>query len=157
MPPPTADAGNLPPGSPRATLLADMLGPLRTLISVTFLVLLLWAAFSVKLGRLTFADHVDRIGQTPEARELIDGARSRVRPTLDEVKQRLLGEYVEAPTHLAGSIEPLRPAQPARSMRPPVTRLPATPDLPRDATPGGLATSGASTADAAKLPGRRKP
>ncbi len=133
-----------------------MLGPLRTLISVTFLVVLLWAAFSVKLGRLTFADHMDRIGQTPEAKELIDGARSRVRPTLDEVQQRLLGEYVEAPTYLAAPTEPLRPVPPARQV-PPVTRLPAAPDSSRDANPGGLTVSGASTADAAKLPGRRKP
>ena len=132
-----------------------MLGPLRTLISVAFLVLLLWAAFSVKLGRLTFADHIDRIGQTPEAKDLIDGARSRVHPALDEVKQRVLGEYVEAPTHLAAPTDPLQPARPAAVVaRPPVARVPAAP-ASRDAT---LARStAASTAEAAKLPGRRKP
>jgi len=131
-----------------------MLGPLRTLISVTFLVLLLWAAFSVKLGRLTLADHVDRIGQTPEAQELLDGTRSRVRPALDEVKQRVLGEYVEAPTHLAAPAVTLGPAAPPRPVHPPAASI-AEPTRSRDAT---LArTAGASTADAAKLPGRRKP
>lgn len=129
-----------------------MLGPLRTLISVTFLVLLLWAAFSVKLGRLTFADHIDRIGQTPEAKELIDGARSRVHPALDEVKQRVLGEYVEAPTHLAAPGEPL---QPTRLARPPVARIPDPAPERRESTL--VRTSAASTAEAAKLPGRRKP
>ena len=153
-----------------------MLGPLRTLISVAFLVVFLWAAFTVRLGRLTFAEHVDRIGQTPEATELLDGARSRVAPTLDEVKQRVLGEYVEAPTHLAG--EPPRPPP-----RPRVTPAPK----PRELEPAALASrastpdtdrpgprrspastsraasdpepprSRASTSDAAKLPGRRKP
>ncbi len=142
-----------------------MLGPLRTLISVVFLVLLLWAAFTVKLGRLTFADHIDRIGQTPEAVELLDGARSRVRPALDEVKQRVLGEYVEAPTHLTAPLELAAPLELSRApgarapqaaprdatvARVPQVRPPAT---PRDAT---LATA-ASTAEAAKLPGRRRP
>lgn len=147
-----------------------MLGPLRTLISVAFLVLLLWAAFTVKLGRLTFADHIDRIGQTPEAVELLDGARSRVRPALDEVKQRVLGEYVEAPTHLAAPTQlaapthlaaPTQLAAPLGPSRAPGARAPQpTPAVRRDATlarvPQVDATA-ASTAEAAKLPGRRKP
>lgn len=89
-----------------------MLGPLRTLVSVAFLAVVLWAAFRIKLGDRTFADHVDRIGETQEAKALLDGARSRVRPALDEVKQRMLGEYVEAPTFV-----PLGEAPPPR--RPP--------------------------------------
>jgi len=125
-----------------------VLGPLRTFISVAFLAMFLWAAFTVKLGRLTFADHVDRIGQTPEAKELLDGARSRVGPTLDEVKHRVLGEYVEAPTYLVA---------PASTTPAPATRLaPAAPKPPaREPEPAALA-SRASTSDAAKLPGRRK-
>lgn len=134
-----------------------MLGPLRTLISVAFLVLLLWAAFSIKLGRLTFADHIDRIGQTPEARELIDGARSRVHPVLDEAKQRVLGEYVEAPTHLAAPTVSPNPAQPARSAQPPVARIPEPAPASRNTTSVRTTTAAASTAEAAKLPGRRKP
>ncbi|MEZ4452634.1 MAG: hypothetical protein R3B09_24455 [Nannocystaceae bacterium] len=77
-----------------------MLGFLRTAISVLFVTLVVWCSFTVPLGRRTFADHVDRIGQTREAEELITGARARVRPLLDEVKNRFLGEYVEAPTYL---------------------------------------------------------
>lgn len=124
-----------------------MLGPLRTLISVAFLVLFLWAAFTVKLGRMTFADHVDRIGQTPEARELLDGARSRVGPTLDEVKHRVLGEYVEAPTYLAA---PASTPAPTTRVTPAAAKPPA-----REPEPAALATQ-ASTSDAAKVPGRRK-
>ncbi|MBA3549210.1 MAG: hypothetical protein H0T76_22280, partial [Nannocystis sp.] len=100
-----------------------MLGPLRTLISVAFLAVFLWASCTIKLGRFTFAEHIDRIGQTDEAKELIDGTRSRVRPGLEEVKQRMFGEYVEAPTHLTSPLAspsprpspspPPRPRQPA--------------------------------------------
>lgn len=135
-----------------------MLGPLRTLISVAFLVVFLWAAFSIKLGRLTFADHIDRIGQTEEARELLDGARSRVRPALDEVKHRVLGEYVEAPTHLAAPVEPLGPrARPVRGLpAEPAERAEPREVPPREATPAAAIESRASTPEAAKLPGRRK-
>ena len=143
-----------------------MLGPLRTLISVAFLVLFIWGAFTVKLGSMTFADHIDRIGQTPEAQELLDGARSRVRPTLEEAKDRVLGEYVEAPTQRpepapsAASRE--RPPSPraatlATGTPPAAASRPAPPSPARDAGVGGRpAPVRASTADAAKLPGRRK-
>ena len=134
-----------------------MLGPLRTLISVAFLAVFLWASCTIKLGRFTFAEHIDRIGQTVEAKALIDGTRSRVRPGLEEVKQRMFGEYVEAPTHLASPhlAAPLRaapPSPPAR-LRPPEPVPVATSTL-RDAVGPAMT---ASTADAIKLPGRRKP
>ncbi len=146
-----------------------MLGPLRTLISVAFLAMFLWAAFTVKLGRMTFAEHIDRIGQTPEATELLDGARARVAPTLDEVKQRVLGEYVEAPTRLAS--EPPRPRSvPAPKPRDPAPATLATraaiPDTdsrepPRARTPTSRRSdspkpSRTSTAEATKLPGHRR-
>ena len=131
-----------------------MLGPLRTLISVAFLAVFLWASCTIKLGRFTFAEHIDRIGQTDEAKELIDGTRSRVRPGLEEIKQRMFGEYVEAPTHLAPPPSRLAstqapPSRPRQSERVPV----ATSTVPREAA--GTATP-ASTADAIKLPGRRR-
>lgn len=122
-----------------------MLGPLRTLISVAFLALSLWAAFTIKLGRFTFAEHIDRIGQTDEAKELIDGTRSRISPGLEEVKQRMFGEYVEAPTHLAAPPSPVAAASPSR------------PEPRPRPVPVATATVSASTADAIKLPGRRKP
>ena len=130
-----------------------MLGPLRTLISVAFLAILLWAAFTIKLGRYTFAEHIDRIGQTEEAKELLDGTRSRISPGLEEVKQRMFGEYVEAPTHLATPVVPV-PSPPRAQPKPrpesvPVATSTVVRDTARPATP-------ASTAEAIKLPGRRK-
>ncbi len=128
-----------------------VLGPLRTLISVLFLAVVLWAAFTVRLGSRTFADHVDRIGQTPEAQDFLDGTRSRITPALESAKQRILGEYVEAPT---SAVKPPPPAKSAKSSK-------------SSPAPGGslksthIATQASaddrevpSTAAASKLPGR---
>lgn len=71
------------------------------MISVAFVGLCLWGAFSVPLGEKTLADHVDAIGETSEAEQLLDGARNTINPALDEVKDRVLGEQVAAPTHLS--------------------------------------------------------
>lgn len=75
-----------------------MFQPLRTAISLAVLAGALWAAFTVDLGGRTFAEHVDTISETPEAEQLIQGTRSRINPALQEVRDRVLGEYVEAPT-----------------------------------------------------------
>lgn len=75
-----------------------MIRPLRTLIGLAFIAGLVWCSFNVPLGSRTFADHADRIGQTREAQELLDGTRSTLNPALDEATQRLLGEHIEAPT-----------------------------------------------------------
>lgn len=79
-------------------ILAQVYRLLRPLISLAFLGGSLWFAFSVRLGGRTFAEHVDRIGQTPEAHELIEGTRSTVNPVLQEATDRMLGEHIEAPT-----------------------------------------------------------
>jgi hypothetical protein len=71
---------------------------LRPLISLAFIAGSLWFAFTVKLGGRTFAEHIDRIGQTPEAHDLIEGTRSTVNPVLQEATDRVLGEHIEAPT-----------------------------------------------------------
>ncbi|MCB9705858.1 MAG: hypothetical protein H6711_28605 [Myxococcales bacterium] len=136
-----------------------MLGLLRTAVSLLFLSLVVWCSFTVPLGRRTLAEHVDRIGKTREATELIQGARARINPILDEAKNRLLGEYVEAPTYLPSG----EPA-PARTLARPRPRGDVTParTLPSATTRDGSATrpsSGSdrspSTADGARLPGRR--
>jgi hypothetical protein len=71
---------------------------LRPLISLAFLGGSLWIAFTVKLGGRTFAEHVDRIGSTPEARDLVEGTRAKINPVLQEATDRMLGEHIEAPT-----------------------------------------------------------
>jgi hypothetical protein len=79
--------------------------PLRTAISLAVLAGALWAAFTVDLGGRTFAEHVDTISETPEAEQLIEGTRSRINPALQEVRDRVLGEYVEAPTWIPDANE----------------------------------------------------
>jgi hypothetical protein len=80
--------------------LARVFRPIRTLISLAFIAALVWCSFHVPLGDRTFSEHIDRIGRTPEARELLEGTRSAVNPALEEATERLLGEHVVAPTHL---------------------------------------------------------
>lgn len=75
-----------------------MLRPWRTALSVTLLLVAVWASFTIKLGRFTLAEHIDRIGQTQEAEELLEGTRSVVDPVLQEATDRMLGEYIVAPT-----------------------------------------------------------
>lgn len=82
-----------------------MFQPLRTVISLAVLAGALWAAFTVDLGGRTFAEHVDTISETPEAEQLIQGTRSRINPALQEVRDRVLGEYVEAPTWIPDANE----------------------------------------------------
>lgn len=89
-----------------------MLRPLRTAISVAILAGLLWAAFAVDLGDKSFAEHVDTISETPEAKQLVDDTRSTINPALMEVRDRVLGEYVEAPTWIPDP-EQSAAAQPA--------------------------------------------
>jgi hypothetical protein len=115
-------------------ILAPVLQPLRTLISLAFIAGLVWFSFAVKLGNRTLAEHIDRIGQTDEAKDLVEGTRSTVTPVLEEAKQRVLGEHVEAPTTA------VPPADSASLARQGPTR----------------ATVGPSTENATKLPRARK-
>lgn len=123
-----------------------MLGLVRTAISLLFLSLLVWCSFTVPLGTRTLAEHVDRIGETREARELIQGARERINPVLEEAKGRLLGEYVEAPTYVAP--DPPDKRRPRRTE----TRSAAVP-ASKSPSPATGARS-PSTAEASRLPGR---
>jgi hypothetical protein len=101
----------------------------------------LWAAFAVDLGGKTFAEHIDTISETPEAEELIEGTRSKINPALREVRDRVLGEYVEAPTWIpedqtipASTLEPselaARPSAPEGTGEPPLPgrRAPISPE-----------------------------
>lgn len=117
-----------------------MFRPVRTLVGLAFVFGCLWAAFSVELGSRTLVQHLDRIGRTPEAQELMEGTRATVDPVLEEAKDRVLGEHVEAPTYIEGA--------------------PAPPGGPDD-LPGfeerfePTAPERASTPGRAKLPGRK--
>ncbi|MDC0718548.1 hypothetical protein [Nannocystis bainbridge] len=101
---------------------------MRTLLSLVFLVAVLWASCTVKLGAFTLSEHVDRIGETPQAKDLLDGTRGRISPMLEDMKQRIFGEYVEAPTRATTTKEPPgerrkslpRPSHAAMRTAPPV-------------------------------------
>ena len=84
---------------------------LRTAIGLAFIAALVWCSFHVPLGSRTFAEHVDRIGRTPAAQELLEGTRSTLNPALREATDRLLGEHIEAPTAppVHASATPWRP------------------------------------------------
>lgn len=79
----------------------------------------LWVTFRVPLGERTLAGHLDRIAATPEAEDLIGGARQSLAPIMTEASRRVLGEYVEAPTFATTHHEerPERPEQADRTAR----------------------------------------
>ncbi|MBK8713174.1 MAG: hypothetical protein IPN32_00375 [Deltaproteobacteria bacterium] len=90
---------------------------MRSLIAIAAIGALVWCSFHVPIGRRTFSEHVDRIGATPEAKELIDSTRHAVTPALEDATDRMLGEYVEAAT---APVDPrhARPPQPAGAITP---------------------------------------
>lgn len=130
---------------------------MRTLLSLVFLIAILWASCTVKLGAYTLSEHVDRIGETPQAKELLDGTRGRISPMLEDMKQRIFGEYVEAPTRATNSKEPPgerrrslpRPSQAAVRSAPPAETRTAEARAPAP-------SRGPSSADDARLPGTRR-
>lgn len=134
------------PARSRAANLAGVLGFLRTAISLLFLSLLVYCSFTVPLGPRTLAEHVDRIGETREARELIRGARGRINPVLEEAKGRLLGEYVEAPTYAPASAKDPKDRRAAR-------RRPRSASLPAGSRSDGDGVRRPSTPSASRLPG----
>jgi hypothetical protein len=98
---------------------------MRTLLSLVFLAVILWASCTVKLGAYTLSEHVDRIGETEQAKELLEGTRGRISPLLEDMKQRIFGEYVEAPTRATAQKEPASERRP--TSRPARAALPADP------------------------------
>lgn len=87
-----------------------MFRTVRTLISLFVLVAVVWWTFTYRIGDSTVAEHLEHIGDTPEAKGLIDGAKHRLDPMLDEAKQRMIGEYIEAPTAQAPQLRPPTPS-----------------------------------------------
>jgi hypothetical protein len=128
-------------------------GALRTALSVAFIASMTWFAFSVDLGPRTFAEHVDRISETDEAQDLLQGARERVNPALEEAKQRVLGEHIEAPTQLSQKRTMPARAVPEAASKP---RVRKGSEAGR-ARPEPESSEGARASDASstRLPGQR--
>jgi hypothetical protein len=129
--------------------LGPVFQPLRTVISMAVLAGALWAAFTVDLGGRSFAEHVDTISETPEAEQLIEGTRSRINPALQEVRDRVLGEYVEAPTWIPDANEAKAPKGKAATAK---QSKPKTKATDEQAVPASTLTSEGFEP---KLPGRR--
>jgi hypothetical protein len=129
--------------------------PIRTAISAAVLLGCLWAAFAVDLGDKTFAEHVDTISETPEAKQLVDDTRATINPALAEVRDRVLGEYVEAPTWIPESDAAADPSTTHACSPPRVTEpeaAVAVPPLPGRPRLELQAPEASETA----LPGRRR-
>lgn len=105
-----------------------MFRPVRTAISVAVLVGALWAAFAVEIGDKTFAEHIDTISETPEAKQLVEDTRATINPALVEIRDRVLGEYVEAPTWIPDADQPI--ASPIAASPEPSPERVAEPPLP---------------------------
>jgi hypothetical protein len=114
-----------------------MLGRLRSVLGVAFLAGCTWCSFVVPLGDKTFVEHLDAIGDTPEAEALRAGANQALVPSLDELQQRVLGEYVEAPTTSDVTLASGAPGE-----APPI-RVAREPKAPRGERPPAKGTSGA--------------
>lgn len=104
----------------------------RGLVSLVFVAAIVWCSFRVPLGRRTFAEHADRIGETPEARELLDSTRQTVSPMLQDATDRMLGEYIEAPTKAAGPKGAAKgsPERPGARIEPAPVVEPRDPSVP---------------------------
>ncbi|HEY8380448.1 MAG TPA: hypothetical protein VIK91_28390 [Nannocystis sp.] len=135
---------------------------MRTLLSLAFLALVLWASCTVKLGAYTLAEHVDRIGETEQAKELLEGTRGRITPLLEDMKQRIFGEYVEAPTRTRADLPPPRakPPRPAQAALPTRVGDARKDDGSAEKKTAPASAPGPSRApsspEAARLPGKRR-
>lgn len=109
--------------------MGSVIALVRGLVSLALIAGVVWCSFRVPLGRRTFAEHADRIGQTPEARELVDSTRQTVTPALQDATDRMLGEYIEAPTKPPPGSPAAAAAVPARTKPP--SRLPRASSVDR--------------------------
>ncbi len=140
---------------------AQVFRPIRSLITLGCLGVLLWFCFSVPLGSRTFAEHMDAISETEPAQELLDGTREKINPALEEVRDRVLGEYVEAPTYLPDGGWSLPPqsesAEGGEAIKGEKTSLEAKPQASQEEKSREdvqAEQEKASTADNAGLPGQ---
>lgn len=66
---------------------------IKLLLGLATLVAFVWFGANVSLGSRTLFEHLQAIGQTHEARDLLEGARDSARPftrpLLDSVRKRL--------------------------------------------------------------------
>ncbi len=62
----------------------------KLLLGTVAAIAFVWFGANVELGGRTLFEHLQRIGQSREARDLADGARERGAPLVEEAKARLV-------------------------------------------------------------------
>lgn len=69
---------------------------LRTLLSLTFLLVLVYIGATVKLGNRTFFGHVSRIWASEETKDLVDGVKETSGPMMRKVERGVKAGIEEA-------------------------------------------------------------
>ncbi len=64
----------------------------KLLLGTVAAIAFVWFGANVELGGRTLFEHLQRIGQSREARDLASGARERGAPLVQEAKSRLVGD-----------------------------------------------------------------
>ncbi len=64
----------------------------KLLLGTVAAVAFVWFGANVELGGRTLFEHLQRIGQSREARDLVGGARQRGGPLVEQAKARLVGD-----------------------------------------------------------------
>lgn len=106
---------------------------IRNLFIAALLISGLYAAATIPLGKRTLAEHIKAIGQTQEAKDLIDGTKSKLGselgPTASKIKKQVLDEVKQNMAKVqkevldsAGRPKPAGPSSPAKN---PINKAPA--------------------------------
>lgn len=69
---------------------------IRSLITLTILVALVYIAATVKLGQRTLFGHVSQIWAADETQELVDGVKETSGPMMDKIKRGVKAGLEEA-------------------------------------------------------------
>ena len=69
---------------------------IRTLISLTVIIALVYIAATVKLGQRTLFGHVSQIWATDETQDLVEGVKETSGPMVDKIKRGVKAGLEEA-------------------------------------------------------------
>lgn len=69
---------------------------IRNLFIAALLVSGLYAAATVPLGQRTLTEHIKAIGGTQEAKDLVDGTKTKLGPTVSKIKDTVVGEVKQS-------------------------------------------------------------
>ena len=73
-----------------------MFGFIRLVITLGLIALFIWFGMTVPLGKHTLFGHINRIGQSEEARDLVEGTKEAAKPAAEKVKRAVKAGVDEA-------------------------------------------------------------